>query len=89
MLRLIDAHGVTSSHMVPTQLHRLLALPEEVKARYDVSTLRNMVHAAAPCPVEVKQRMRDWWGPAIWEYYAATEGGGIVVSPEQWLAKPG
>jgi long-chain acyl-CoA synthetase len=89
MLRLIDRHRVTSSHMVPTQLHRLLALPDEVKARYDVTSTRSMVHAAAPCPVEIKQRMLDWWGPSIWEYYAATEGGGTVVSPEQWLAKPG
>ncbi len=89
MLELIDRHRVTSSHMVPTQLHRLLALPDEVKDRYDVSSVRNMVHAAAPCPKEIKQRMLDWWGPAIWEYYAATEGGGTVVSPEQWLAKPG
>jgi long-chain acyl-CoA synthetase len=89
MLRLIDRHRVTSSHMVPTQLHRLLALPDEVKARYDVSSTRSMVHAAAPCPVEIKQRMLDWWGPSIWEYYAATEGGGTVVSPEQWLERPG
>ncbi|HEU5150237.1 MAG TPA: acyl-CoA synthetase [Iamia sp.] len=89
MLRLIDRYRVTSSHMVPTQLHRLLALPDDVKARYDVSSTRSMVHAAAPCPVEIKQRMLDWWGPSIWEYYAATEGGGTVVSPEQWLARPG
>ena len=75
--------------MVPTQFHRLLALPEEVRARYDLSSLRSMVHAAAPCPVEIKQRMLDWWGPVIYEYYAATEGGGTVVTPEQWLAKPG
>ncbi|HEX2577019.1 MAG TPA: acyl-CoA synthetase [Aquihabitans sp.] len=89
MLELIDRHRVTSSHMVPTQFHRLLALPDDVKARYDVSSTRSMVHAAAPCPVEIKQRMLEWWGPSIWEYYAATEGGGTVVSPEQWLAKPG
>lgn len=89
MLELIDRYQVTSSHMVPTQFHRLLALPDDVKARYDVSSTRSMVHAAAPCPVEIKQRMLDWWGPSIWEYYAATEGGGTVVSPDQWLAKPG
>ncbi len=89
MLALVDRHHVTTSHMVPTQFHRLLALPADVKARYDVSSTRSMVHAAAPCPVEIKQRMLDWWGPSIWEYYAATEGGGTVVSPEQWLAKPG
>ncbi len=89
MLELVERHRVTHSHMVPTQLHRLLALPEAVKARYDVSSLRSMVHAAAPCPVEVKQRVLDWWGPVLYEYYAATEGGGTVVTPEQWLAKPG
>ncbi len=89
MLALIEEHRVTTSHMVPTQFHRLLALPDEVKARYDVSSTRSMVHAAAPCPVEIKARMLDWWGPSIWEYYAATEGGGTVVSPEQWLAMPG
>jgi long-chain acyl-CoA synthetase len=89
MLELIEAHHVTNSHMVPTQFHRLLALPEEVRTRHDLSSLRSMVHAAAPCPVEIKQRMLDWWGPVIYEYYAATEGGGTVVTPEQWLSKPG
>jgi long-chain acyl-CoA synthetase len=89
MLDLIERHRVTHSHMVPTQFHRLLALPEEVRARYDVSSLRSMVHAAAPCPVEIKQRMLDWWGPVVYEYYAATEGGGTVVTPEQWLERPG
>ena len=89
MLALIEKHHVTTSHMVPTQFHRLLALPDDVKDRYDVSSTRSIVHAAAPCPVEIKQRMLDWWGPSIWEYYAATEGGGSVVSPEQWLERPG
>ena len=89
MLELIERHRVTHSHMVPTQLHRLLALPDDVRSRYDVSSLRSMVHAAAPCPVEIKQRMLDWWGPVIYEYYAATEGGGTVVTPEQWLKRPG
>ncbi len=89
MLELIERWRVTHSHMVPTQFHRLLALPDEVKARYDVSSLRYMIHAAAPCPVEIKRRMLDWWGPVIHEYYAATEGGGTLVTPEQWLEKPG
>jgi long-chain acyl-CoA synthetase len=75
--------------MVPTQFHRLLALPDDVKAQYDVSSLRNVIHAAAPCPVEIKRRMLEWWGPVIYEYYAATEGGGTLVTPEQWLEKPG
>lgn len=89
MLELIERYRVTHSHMVPTQFHRLLALPDEVKDRYDVSSLRCMVHAAAPCPVETKQRMLDWWGPVVYEYYAATEGGGTLVTPEEWLKKPG
>jgi long-chain acyl-CoA synthetase len=89
MLRLIDEHRVTHSHMVPTQFHRLLALPEEVRSAADVSSLRTMIHAAAPCPPEIKRRMLEWWGPVIYEYYAATEGGGTLVTPEQWLAKPG
>ena len=72
--------------MVPTQFHRLLALPDEVKARYDVSSLRHMIHAAAPCPIDVKRRMLEWWGPVIYEYYAASEGGGTLVTPEEWLA---
>ena len=75
--------------MVPTQFHRLLSLPEDVRASYDVSSLRHMIHAAAPCPPEIKRRMIEWWGNAIDEYYAATEGGGTLVTAEQWLAKPG
>ena len=80
MLRLIDRYQVTHSHMVPTQFRRLLALPDEVRARYDVSSLRMMVHGAAPCPHEVKRRMLDWWGPVVVEYYAATEGGGTLIT---------
>ncbi len=89
MLSLIERHRVTTSHMVPTQFHRLLALPPEVRGRYDMSSLRHMIHAAAPCPVEVKRRMIEWWGPVIDEYYAASEGGGTLVTTEQWLKKPG
>jgi long-chain acyl-CoA synthetase len=88
-LEVIERSRVTTSHMVPTQFHRLLALPEEVKKRYDVSSLRHMVHAAAPCPVDVKRRMLDWWGPVIYEYYAASEGGGTLVTPQEWLEYPG
>jgi len=88
-LEAIQKHRVTTSHMVPTQFHRLLALPEDVRKRYDVSSTRCMVHAAAPCPVEVKKRMIEWWGPAICEYYAATEGGGTLVGAEEWMKKPG
>ncbi len=89
MLELIERYRVTNSHMVPTQFHRLLALPDEVKARYDVSSLRHMVHAAAPCPPDIKRRMIEWWGPVIDEYYAASEGGGTLVTSEQWLEHPG
>ena len=89
MLRLIERHRVTHSHMVPTQFRRLLALPDEVRSKYDLSSLRVMIHGAAPCPIEVKRQMLEWWGPVVTEYYAATEGGGTVISGEDWLRKPG
>ncbi|SFP50883.1 acyl-CoA synthetase [Amycolatopsis rubida] len=89
MLRLIERHRVTHSHMVPTQFRRLLALPEAVRGKYDLSSLRVMIHGAAPCPLEVKRQMLEWWGPVVTEYYAATEGGGTVISGEDWLRKPG
>src|SRR4051812_19815106 len=89
MLELIDRYKVTTSHMVPTQFHRLLALPEEVCAKYDCSSVRCMVHAAAPCPPDVKRRMIEWWGDAVMEYYAATEGGGTIVTAKEWLDRPG
>jgi long-chain acyl-CoA synthetase len=89
-LRLIDEHRCTHTHMVATMFHRLLQLPEEVKARYDLSSLRFIIHGAAPCPVHVKKAMIDWLGPIIWEYYAATEGGGgFLVDSHEWLKKPG
>jgi len=88
MLRLIDTYKVTTSHMVPTQFHRLLALPEETRAKYDVSSLRQMVHGAAPCPEEIKRRMLDWWGMCVIEYYAATEGGGTIAPAAVWLERP-
>jgi long-chain acyl-CoA synthetase len=88
-LEVIEKQRVTTSHMVPTQFHRLLALPAEVRSKYDMSSLRHMIHAAAPCPPEVKRQMIDWWGAAVDEYYAASEGGGTVVTAEQWLNKPG
>jgi long-chain acyl-CoA synthetase len=89
MLRLIDQYKVTHSHMVPTQFHRLLKLDQSVRAKYDVSSLRAMIHAAAPCPVETKWNMLNWWGDTIYEYYAATEGGGTLVTPQQWRKYPG
>jgi len=89
MLRLIERHRVTHSHLVPTQFRRLLALPEEVRTAYDLSSMRVMVHSAAPCPPELKRRMLGWWGPVVVEYYAASEGGGTVITAEEWLRRPG
>jgi long-chain acyl-CoA synthetase len=88
-LALIERHRVTHTHMVPTQFRRLLALPEQVRSRYDVSSMRAAIHSAAPCPQEVKRKMIDWWGPVITEYYAATEGGGTGITAQEWLERPG
>jgi long-chain acyl-CoA synthetase len=88
-LALIQAHRVTHTHAVPTQFRRLLALPAGVRAGYDTSSLRAVIHSAAPCPAEVKRQMIDWLGPVIVEYYAATEGGGTLISSPEWLRKPG
>jgi long-chain acyl-CoA synthetase len=89
MLRLIERHRVTHSHMVPTQFRRLLALPEKVRGGYDLSSMRVMIHGAAPCPQEVKRRMLDWWGPVVVEYYAASEGGGTLITAADWVDRPG
>jgi long-chain acyl-CoA synthetase len=88
-LGLVQRYRVTNTHMVPTQFKRMLTLPADVRSRYDVSSMRWLIHAAAPCPVPIKRDMIDWWGPCVYEYYAATEGGGTLVTPEEWLAKPG
>jgi long-chain acyl-CoA synthetase len=88
-LRLVERHRVTHTHLVPTMFHRLLSLPEDVKSRYDTSSLLAVILGAAPCPVHVKQRMIEWWGPVLWEYYAATEGSGTLVGSTEWLTKPG
>ncbi|GAA2423650.1 fatty-acid--CoA ligase FadD4 [Actinomadura vinacea] len=88
-LRLIQRYGITNTHMVPTHFKRLLALPEDVRKRYDVSSMKWAIHAAAPCPVPIKQQMLEWWGDCIWEYYAATEGGGTIASPQDWREHPG
>jgi long-chain acyl-CoA synthetase len=88
-LELVGRHRVTHATMVPTMFHRLLALPEAVRARSDVSSLRAVNHAGAPCPVDVKRRMIDWWGPIITESYSSTEGAGTSVTSEEWLRKPG
>jgi acyl-CoA synthetase (AMP-forming)/AMP-acid ligase II len=89
-LRHIQEHRVTHAQFVPTHFVRLLQLPPEVRERYDVSSLRMVVHSAAPCPVEVKDQMMAWWGPIIHEYYSASEGGGFTaVGPQEWLAHRG
>jgi long-chain acyl-CoA synthetase len=88
-LRLVEECEVTHTHMVPTMFHRLLSLPRDTRERFDVSSLRHVIHGAAPCPVAVKQGMIEWLGPIIWEYYAATEGVGTLVDSATWLAHPG
>jgi long-chain acyl-CoA synthetase len=89
-LQLVASHRVTHTHMVPTMLHRLLALPLDVRGRYDVSSLRLVSHGGAPTPIAVKRAMLEWFGPILSEYYAATEGSaGIRISSEDWLRKPG
>jgi acyl-CoA synthetase (AMP-forming)/AMP-acid ligase II len=89
-LRLIEEHRSDASQWVPTMFVRMLKLPEEERRRFDVSSMKVAVHAAAPCPVEVKQQMMEWWGPVLWEYYAGTELNGFcLVKPEEWLARPG
>ncbi len=88
-LRLIDQYRITHTHMVPTMFHRLLALPDDVRATFDLSSLGLVVHGAAPCPVAVKQQLIEWLGPIVVEYYAATEGLGTIVDSNTWLAYPG
>ena len=89
MLSLIDKYKCTHTHMVATMFHRILRLPEDIKSKYDLSSMRWILHGAAPCPVEVKQGMMNWMGPILYEYYAATEGGGCFIEPKEWLEKPG
>ncbi|SMC57431.1 acyl-CoA synthetase [Novosphingobium sp. B1] len=89
-LQLIEQHRVTDSQWVPTHFVRMLKLPDEVRNRYDTSSLKCAIHAAAPCPVPVKQAMIAWWGPVVREYYAGTEGNGFTfVTSEEWLQRPG
>ena len=90
VLRLIERHRVTHVQFVPTHLVRLMKLPEEVRARFDLSSLRYVVHAAAPCPPEVKRAAIDWLGPIVHEYYSGSEGAGFcAIGPEEWLTHPG
>jgi long-chain acyl-CoA synthetase len=89
-LKLIERHRVSHAQFVPTMFIRMLKLPESERNRYDLSSLRYVVHAAAPCPVDVKRQMLDWWGPIIHEYYAGTEDiGSTWITAQEWLAHPG
>jgi long-chain acyl-CoA synthetase len=88
-LRLIDHQRITVSQWVPTMFGRLLKLGDDVRSRYDLSTHRTAFHAAAPCPIEVKRRMIEWWGPILEEFYAGTEGGSTHITSKEWLERPG
>jgi len=89
-LALVEKHKITQSQLVPTMFVRMLKLPEDVRLRYDVSSLKGAIHAAAPCPIDVKARMIEWWGPILIEYYAGSEGNGVTVSTsQQWLSHRG
>lgn len=89
-LRLIARERVTTSYMVPAHFIRILDLPAEVRARYDLSSVRKILHAAAPCPPEVKRRIMEVFPPeTVWEFYGATEGPGSIIGPSDWLRKPG
>jgi long-chain acyl-CoA synthetase len=89
-LELVEHYEVTHSHLVPTMFSRMLKLPEATRHRYDVSSLEVVIHGAAPCPVPVKQRMIEWWGPIIHEYYGATESFGLAAcNSAEWLAHKG
>ncbi|MEV0200936.1 AMP-binding protein [Nonomuraea sp. NPDC050691] len=90
VLELIQRHRVTNAMMVPTMFHRMLHLPREVREAYDVSSLRQVIHTAAACPVAVKREIMEWWGPVLYEYYGSTESTiAFAVKPDEWLARPG
>lgn len=89
-LALIEEHRVTDTHMVPANFQRILALAPEVRDHFDLSSLKVVVHAAAPCPVPLKRAFMEFVGAdKVWEYYGASEGGGTVISPQEWLEHPG
>jgi long-chain acyl-CoA synthetase len=89
-LECVEKYQITHSQWVPTMFVRMLKLPEEVRLRYDVSSLQCAIHAAAPCPIPIKEAMIDWWGPVLYEYYAGTEGNGFVqLNSQEWLAHKG
>jgi acyl-CoA synthetase (AMP-forming)/AMP-acid ligase II len=88
-LQHIERHRITHAQFVPTHFVRMLQLPSETRRRYDLSSLAMVIHAAAPCPVEVKERMLEWLGPIVYEYYGASEGGFTMAGPQEWLANKG
>jgi long-chain acyl-CoA synthetase len=89
-LAAIERFRVTHAQFVPTMFVRMLKLPEDVRKKYDVSSLRRVIHAAAPCPVDVKERMIAWWGPIIEEYYAGTESNGLcTITAQEWMERKG
>jgi long-chain acyl-CoA synthetase len=89
-LELIDRYRVTNIHLVPTQFIRMLKLPDETRSAFDGSSLVVVPHGAAPCPIDVKRSMLEWWGPVITEYYGGTEGGFLsVITGPEWLERPG
>jgi len=89
-LRLIEEQRIDTIFMVPTMFIRLMKLPEEVRRKYDVSSLRHIIHAAAPCPPDVKRAMIEWWGPVVYEFYGSTESGAVTfANSEDALKKPG
>jgi long-chain acyl-CoA synthetase len=89
-LRLVGEYRITHTQVVPKMFVRMLKLPADERGAFDLSTLRCAIHAAAPCPVPVKQQIIDWWGPIVWEYYAGTEGMGMtLVNSTDWLAHRG
>ncbi|MEP3248101.1 MAG: AMP-binding protein [Sneathiella sp.] len=89
-LKLVEKYKITHSQLVPTMFVRMLKLDPEIRDRYDVSSLKVAIHAAAPCPEKIKHQMMDWWGPILHEYYGGTEGNGYcTVGPEEWLRHPG
>ncbi|MBV0916452.1 acyl-CoA synthetase [Mycobacteroides chelonae] len=89
-LAAIEKYRITHSQWVPTMFVRMLKLPKETRLRHDTSSLKVAIHAAAPCPVEVKHSMIDWWGPILYEYYSSTEGNGVTfIDCENWLKRPG
>ena len=88
-LAMIERHKVTTAYMVPTQFVRFLRLPRAARDATTSSSLQVVVHSAAPCPLEVKQKMMEWWGPVIWETYGGMEGAATIAKPYRWLEKPG